>query len=189
MGQTTGSTLNQRVFVRQLEFDEEEDAFVWNTEYSCWAGAEADTRSNRFSSVGVGATGVTFTLRKNKRLTLYKSLIWRGQFCFLTSILDAEPGFVTAKAALCETVTCRADADRDPPGYRFPGILTEKYVGHAQPDLHGEVTTDYVLVTPKDVALAPGSWVTAAGRFYRVLVPHELDPYKNEYEIRRREDC
>lgn len=185
----TASDLKDRVTVRRLVYNAEEDAFSWEEESRPWAGAEADTRSNLFSAVGIGARGVTFTMRRSPRLTLYKSLLWRGQHCFLTAITDAGRGFVEIKAALCETVTCRADADKDPPGCRFPGVLTEKYVGHTQPDLHSEVTTDYVLVTPKDVVLAPGSWVLAAGETYRVLAPHGLDPYKNEYEIRREEDC
>jgi hypothetical protein len=62
-------------------------------------------------------------------------------------------------------------------------------VGHEQLDPHTEVTGDLVLVTPKVVSLAPGSWVIVKDRYFLVRVPHELDPYKNEYEIRRREDC
>lgn len=62
-------------------------------------------------------------------------------------------------------------------------------MGHEQLDPHAEVTGDLVLVTPKAVALALGSWVIVEDRYFLVRVPHELDPYKNEYEIRRREDC
>lgn len=182
-------SLRDRVRVQRLHYDKGENAFAWELDRLTWADAELDTRSNLFSSAGVGARGVTFTMRVNSRLTLHNSFLWRGRFCFLTAILDAEPGFVTVKAALCEPVECRKDADLAEPGCQFPGILTEKYVGHTAPDLHAEVTTDYVLVTPKAVGLAPGSWVTAAERYYRVLEPHELDPYKNEYVIRRREDC
>ena len=42
---------------------------------------------------------------------------------------------------------------------------------------------------PKAVTLAPGSWVTVDGAYYRVLEPHTLDEWKNEFEVRRREDC
>ena len=62
-------------------------------------------------------------------------------------------------------------------------------MGHEQLDPHAEVTGDLVLVTPKAVALAPGSWAIVEDRYFLVRVPHELDPFKNEYEIRRREDC
>ena len=79
--------------------------------------------------------------------------------------------------------------DQDPAGVRFPGVLTEKYVGHDQPDLHSEVTTDFVLVVPKIIQLEPGSVVLAGEKHYRVRIPHLLDAYKNEYEIRRVEDC
>jgi hypothetical protein len=185
----TGSDLKDRISVQRLEFDAAVNAYAWANEYAAWAKAEADNRANLFSSVGIGARGVTFTMRKNSHLTLGKSFLWRGRHCFLTSIMDSTPGFVEVKAAIVEPVTCRKDAGKDPTGCVFPGVLTEKYVGHETPDLHAEVVTDYVLVTPKAVTLAPGSLVTAAERFYRVLAPHELDPWKNEYEIRRREDC
>ena len=135
------------------------------------------------------ASDLTFTIRKSRTLTLHNAFLWRGRFCFLTSIVDGDPGFQVVKAALCEPVDCIPDADREAQGCRFPGVLTEKYVGHEQLDPHAEVTGDLVLVTPKAVTLVPGSWVIAGDRYFLVRVPHELDPFKNEYEIRRKEDC
>ena len=186
---TTGSDLKERVQVQSLLYYPEANVYAWEVKRSTWAKAEQDTRKNLFSSAGIGARGVTFTLRRNPELTIVNSFLWRGQFCFLTSIVDGDPGFQVVKAALCDPVDCIKDADRAPQGCRFPGVLTEKYVGHEQLDPHAEVTGDLVLVTPKAVALAPGSWVIAEARYFLVRVPHELDPYKNEYEIRRREDC
>lgn len=186
---TTGSGLKERIQVQRLLRCAESNAYAWSVVRNTWAAAEQDTRSNLFSSVGIGARGVTFTLRRSRTLTLHDAFLWRGQFCFLTSIVDGDPGFQVVKAALCRPVDCVQDADREPQGCRFPGILTEKYVGHEQLDPHAEVTGDFVLVTPKAAVLEPGSWVTVGGRYFLVRVPHELDPYKNEYEIRRKEDC
>ena len=45
-----------------------------------------------------------------------------------------------------------------------------------------------VLVTPKPITLRPGSLVEVRGAAWEVLVAHELDRYKNEYEIGRRVD-
>lgn len=184
---TTGSNLNQTIQV--LELKKTGDVYAWEKARGTWAAAEADIRNNLFSSVGVGARGVTFTIRKSRTLTLHNAFRWRGRFCFLTSIVDGDPGFQVVRAALCEPSECQKDADKDPAGCRFPGVLTEKYVGHEQLDPHAEVTGDLVLVTPKAVTLAPGSWVTVGDRYFLARVPHELDPFKNEYEIRRREDC
>lgn len=184
---TTGSNLNQAIQV--LELKKSGDIYAWEKTRRTWAAAEQDDRNNLFSSVGVGARGVTFTIRKSWTLTLHNAFLWRGRFCFLTSIVDGDPGFQVVKAALCEPVDCIQDADREAKGCRFPGILTEKYVAHEQLDPHAEVTGDLVLVTPKAVTLAPGSWVTVGDRYFLVRVPHELDPFKNEYEIRRKEDC
>ena len=103
--------------------------------------------------------------------------------------MDGDPGFQVVQAALCDLVDCIKDADMETQGCRFPGILTEKYVGHEQLDPHAEVTGDLVLVTPKVVSLKPDSWVLIGDRHFLVRIPHELDRYKNEYEIRRTEDC
>lgn len=45
-----------------------------------------------------------------------------------------------------------------------------------------------VLVVPKAITLRPGYLVEVRGAAWEVLVPHELDQYKNEYEIGRRLD-
>lgn len=92
------------------------------------------------TQAGVGAHGVIFTIRKSRTLTLHNALRRRGQFCFLTSIADGDPGFQVVNAALRDPVDCIQDADRAPQGCRFPGILTEKYAGHEQLDPHAEVT-------------------------------------------------
>lgn len=190
MTSISAGDLRDRIGVLQLQFQEERNQYQWDESRRLWADAQPDTRSNLFSSVGIGARGVTFVIRKHSGLTLHDAFLWNGQHCFLTAILPhGHPGYFTVKAALAEVRICRKDADLTPAGCTFPGILTEKSVKHEEPDLHAEVTTDYVLVTPKVISLAPGSWVTVDDAFYRVQVPHLLDPYKNEYEIRRREDC
>lgn len=116
-------------------------------------------------------------------------LRWREQHLYVTSAVPREWGFIDVNAAAVTLSACQKDANRTPMGATFPGVLTEKYVGHEQLDPLAVVTTDYVLVTPKVITLAPGSWVICGGEYYRVLVPHELDEFQNEYEIRRKEDC
>lgn len=182
--------LNERVQARELTYDAAADAWNWTTAWGAWVKAVQSDRASYFSTVGIGARNVTFTMRKASRINLGLSFLWRGQFCFLTSIADTEqPGIVEVKAALCELVDCRKDVDLDPAGYKFPGVLTEKYMGHAQERLQATTTVTYVLVTPKVIELAPGSLVEAGGKDYEVQVCHTLDPWKNEYEITRKEDC
>jgi hypothetical protein len=182
--------LNERVQARELTYDKTEDSWAWQTVWGAWAKAVQSDRSNLFSAVGVGARSVTFVMRKASRINLGLSFLWRGQFCFLTSITDAEqPGMVEVRAALCEPVECRKDVDLDPAGYHFPGILTEKYMGHTQERLQATTTVTYVLVTPKAIELDSGSLVDAGGKVYEVQVCHTLDAWKNEYEIQRKEDC
>ncbi|MET0017889.1 hypothetical protein [Oscillibacter sp.] len=182
--------LNERVQARDLTHDAAGNAWSWTTAWGAWAKAEQSDRASYFSSVGIGARSVTFIMRKASRITLGLSFLWRGQFCFLTSIADTEqPGMVAVKAALCELVACQKDVDLDSAGCKFPGALTEKYLGHEQGRLQATTTVTYVLVTPKAIELAPNSLVEAGGKVYAVQVCHTLDPWKNEYEITRKEDC
>ena len=185
-----GSSLDQRVEVLNLHRDNVGN-YEWKSIGTRYANVTQDSRNNLFSSVGIGARGATVTIRPDRTLTLYHALRWRGQHLFLTSIIPSPTrDRVEVKTALCTPVECVANAqNKGEEGPKFPGILTEKYVGHAQLDPHAVVTTDYVLVTPKAVSLEPGAWVICSGKYFRVMVPHELDEFKNEYEIRRKEDC
>lgn len=56
---------------------------------------------------------------------------------------------------------------------------------HEQLEPMARNTICYVLVTPKAIALTSGSLVEIAETPYEVLLAHDLDPYKNEYEIKR----
>lgn len=182
--------LRERVQVRRLVYDEDTDTWEWATDWGTWAKAEQSDRTCIFSTVGIGARSVTFTLRKNALVTLDHAFLWRGHFCFLASLTDGpRPGLMEVKAALCETAKCRKDVDRSPAGCRFPGVLTEKYLRHEQERPQSSTETVLVLVTPKVIELAAGSLVEAGGRDYEVRVCHTLDPHKNEYEIARKADC
>lgn len=181
--------MDQRVQVMQLSYAETEDIYIWETLYMAWTTAEMDTKSNLFSSVGIGARGVTFTMWANPKLTLLSSIWWKNQFCFVTSIVPVGDGLrSTVQAALCDPITCQADVNAETPGHRFPGILTEKYLGHEQMEPMAVTTTTLVLVVPKVITLARGSLVRCGTLDYEVQVAHELDKYKNEYEISRRAD-
>lgn len=184
----TGSNLKDRITIQTLE--ETAEGFAWVPSVSTWAQSAGDRQKNLFSSIGIGARGVTFRIRK-RPITLHQSILWQGQHCFLTSILPVPENhsFLEIKAALCPIHSCTPGTQLSPDGPTFPAVLTERYMGHETPDLHSELRGDYVLVTPKVISLEPGSWVTIDGRTYRVEAPHLLDPYKNEYELRWEGDC
>ena len=186
MANIQAGDLNQRIQVLTLRHDEEANAYAWGEAWRAWAKAEPDTRSNLFSTVGIGARGVTFTVRANSRLTLQHAYRWQGRHCFLTAFLPvpASPGYWEVKAALAEPAECQRYVQKQP-GARFPGILTEKYLRHEQETPMSVNELQMVLVTPKPVRLRPGELVKAGDAFWEVLIAHELDAYKNEYEIGR----
>ncbi|MDY3906600.1 MAG: hypothetical protein SOZ47_07340 [Lawsonibacter sp.] len=181
--------LKDRLEVLELKQNEAGN-WSWSCSRNTWAQVTPDIKKrDLFSSVGIGARAASVILRRQP-LTMGHALRWNGQHLFLTAILPGQNrGWLQVRAALCSPVECQKDAHLEAAGIKFPGVLTEKYIGHEQLDPLAVVTRDYVLVTPKPVTLAPGSWVICSGEYYRVLVPHELDEYKNEYEIRRKEDC
>lgn len=202
MARVQAGDLDQRIQV--LELQKEQATYSWWEVGSVWAKGELDTRSNLFSSIGIGARGATFTVRSNRRLTLANAFLWRKQHCFITAILplaDA-PGYDQVKAALVDPVTCVAtwtprDAkdslnrpvEGEPESVTFPGILTEKYRGNDQEDVYWVLTQQRVLVTPKAIQLRVGAVVQIeAGGPYIVRAALDLDKWKNEYEIERQED-
>ena len=202
MARVQAGDLDQRI--RVLALQKEATDYSWQAVGAVWAKGELDTRSNLFSSIGIGARGATFTVRANRQLTLANAYLWRNQHCFITAILPLEdaPGYVQVKAALCEPVTLtakpQARTGRDElnrptaveiPSFTFPGILTEKYRANEPEDVYRVTTLRRVLVTPKAVQLRPSDLVEVYGETpYIVRQVLDLDPWKNEYEIERMED-
>lgn len=159
----------------------------WVAIRRAWAQVEQTARTNLFSKVGVGARDAAIVLR-TQPLTLHNALRWRGQHLFLTSITRRDRNHLDVASALVIPDTVRLRADETIEGKTFPGVLTEKYVRHEQEWPMSVNELGLVLVTPKAIALRPGCLVEVRDAAWEVLVPHELDQYKNEYEIGRRVD-
>ena len=184
--------LRERLQVLELRHDAEANAWCWVKARSTRASAVLSEKKNLFSSVGVGARDVTFTVRCRDGLTLENAISWHGrggwEHCFITAITPIDRLHDAVRCARVSVADCLAEANHVPTGPRFPGILTEKYVSHDSPDLHDINTTCYVLITPKVIDLKRGSIVEIGGVPYHVLLGHYLDEYKNEYEIVREAD-
>lgn len=159
----------------------------WVTVRRAWAQVEQTAKTNLFSKVGVGARHAAIVIRQQP-LTLHQALRWKGQHLYLTSVTERDRTHLDVQAALVtvDTVTLRADGTAA--GMTFPGVLTEKYARHGQEWPMSVNELGLVLVTPKAVKLRPGCLVEVRGSAWEVLVPHELDEYKNEYEIGKRAD-
>ena len=177
--------LNDRVDV--LELRETKDAagkaWAWETIRRTWAKAELMTKANVYSVHGLGAAGVTFTLRRQP-LDLDNALRWRGQHCLITAIQPLGRLDLTVEAALVVLSRCE---DRYT-GTKFPAIMTEKYLAHQQLEPMAINNLRHVLVTPKCIQLEPGKLVEVDGVSWPIRVPHLLDPHKNEYELERTVD-
>lgn len=175
---------NLRERVELLDFTLTDEGWKWVKYAEVWAGVELTGKTCIFSKLGIGARAAGVILR-SRALTLHQAMRWRGQHLFLSEITEPERGWLDISAAVVELTQCRAAMETEAPGPAFPGVVTEKYMGHAQALPMAELTLRLVLVTPKPIELEVGSLVEVNGRQFEVKVPHELDPCKNEYEIER----
>ena len=178
--------LNEMVQVITLR-EEPGDVWTWQTVRRACASVEISTARSLFSEVGIGARAAELVLRRQE-LTLHNALLWGGQHLFLTAIVPEGRTFLRVQAALVQPVACRGRATDTEPEMAFPGILTEKYARHAQDWPMSVNELLLVLVVPKEIVIRPGRLVETRGAAWEVLVPHELDAYKNEYEIGRTVD-
>lgn len=152
-----------------------------------WAAITLSEGRNLFSQVGVGARDAAVVLRRVP-LTLDRVLRWRGGVLWPTSIVPMGRGHLEVHAAVVMLDAVVQRSDGTTAGQQFPGIFTEKYARHTQEWPMSVNDLGLVLVVPKPVTLRPGTLVEGRGALWEVLVPHELDPHKNEYEIGRTVD-
>lgn len=161
--------------------------WTWERVRRAWANITFRPGTNLFSKVGVGARDAAVVLRRQS-LTLHNALRLGDQHLFLTAITERGRGHLDVDAAVVEVDTVRLLPEGTVGEMTFPGILTEKYARHEQEWPMSVNELGLVLVTPKAITLRPGCLVEVRGAAWEVLVPHELDPFKNEYEIGRRVD-
>ena len=152
-----------------------EGTWTWQKVRKARGAVELSTRSNLFSTVGIGARGAEIILRRQP-LTLHNALLWGEQHLFLSAILPEGRLHLRVQAALVEPVECLATRTEDTVGeagrpttaetmrITFPGVLTEKYTRYEREETHAENETSYVLVVPKVVQLKASDLVTRSER-------------------------
>lgn len=176
--------LRQKVELLNLELLDGQ--WQWIKYAETWAAVELTGKTNLFSRLGIGARAAGITLRR-RALTLHQAIRWRGLHLFMSEITEPERGWLEVQAAVVELTQCRERVPTEGP--EFPAVLTERYITHRQEEPMATLTSEYVLVVPKAVRLTPGGLVEVGGDGpYEVLTPHTVDPYKNEYLIRRKGD-
>lgn len=192
--------LNERVQLLKLKGDG--DVLRWESFKSIWAKVEITGKTNYFSKVGIGVLSVKFTLRRQP-LSLYDAFCFRGRHYFITGITPISKLHMEVETAKIQPSTCilfgnetvMNDLNRPVTQKKkiltFPAYLVEKYRGYATEKSHGESEISFVLVTPKRVSIDMadvGKLIEIDGKPYQVTICHDLDEYKNEYEVTRKED-
>ena len=170
--------LSERIELLRLVKGENE--YRWELLRRSWASVELQQRRNNFSAHGIRAAGAELVLRRQE-LTLLDAIRWRGQHLFLTGIAPRGRNHLTVAAALVEVRACR-----DPEsGLAFPGVVTEKYLGHRQEEPMAVNPMRHILITHPAIDLKPGRLVEVDGESWPITMSHRLDPWKAEYEIER----
>ena len=178
------------------------NVYEWAAIAQIWAKVEHLNSNNIFTSTGIGAKSIKFTIRK-RELTLNNAFRWQGKHCFLTNIIETDDRmYYEVTAAIIEPKTCIAEQTGEPtlnelnrPVYgnpttlTFPGILIEKNLGHMQEKPMATIEIRYFLVTPKGIELDIGDLVVINNVTYNAELLHALDEYKNQYEIAVRSDA
>lgn len=172
--------------------------YLWVVAGYVWAKAERTERTNIFSTKGIGAPTIKFTMRKC-RLTRHDAIRKNGLHCFITDIIETgNRRWFEVAAALVEPRICAVtrtvmtvDELKRPimaaeTVMTFPACLTEKYLGCVQDTPMAVTETQYILVTPKVILLDAGEVVEIGSDKYTVLLSHTLNEYRNEYEIIRK---
>ena len=187
--------LSERVSILTLSKDGV--AYTWQTDTTVWAKVELTDGKSLFSAVGIGARAAIVTIRK-RQIDLHCMLRWNGLYLFPTSIIEHGKLHWKIDAAIVDVVHCSAarsmtalgDLNRPSQGKeeiaRFPAVLTEKYNRWSQGEPYSDQEITCVLVTPKAIILRPGDLVTVNDRSWHVHVFHDLDIWKNEYEMTTR---
>ena len=170
--------LRERIEI--LEYQQKDGAYTWQPIRKSWAKAVLTTKKNIFSTRAVGASGVTFTIRRQD-ITLGHAVRWGGQHCFITSIIPLDRLHLVVEAALVDLTDCEYKED----GIRFQAVVQEKYVKFDELNPMDINELRHVLIVPKAIRLDPGKLVEVNGIPCPVRIPHELDSWKNEYEIER----
>ena len=166
-----------------LRLTETEGSYEWQVVRRTWASAKLEAARRVWSVHSIGASGVTFVMRK-QGLTLFDALRWEKRHCVITSIQPYGWNHIQVEAALVDVTPCENKYTNT----SFPAIVTEQYHRHDQLEPHAINILRHILVTPKPIELRPGKLVDVNGEPWHILTAHTLDPYKNEYVIEKVKD-
>ncbi len=182
--------LDQRLELLELA-ETSPGVFEWTTTCRTW-GRVTTGKNAVFAPHAASAPGVEVVIRR-RALDLHHALRWRdctGKTWHLLPVSLAPYGmtYTAVKAALVDMVQVRQVGDETTVEIVCPGVISEQYVRHEQQWPMSVNDIRQVLSIPKLVRLSPGALVEIGEQLFEVVIPHETEPFCNEYEIEVRRD-
>lgn len=180
--------LRERIDILALSLDG--GGYQWAVNSSSRAHVEWTGRSSIYSALGLSSRGIKLTLRNRSGLTLHHAIrLSDGTHIFLNRITPCDNRvYMEVEGAVVQVSKLDTVPKDGEPKVTFPAVVTQKYARHENEGPYATNDVGLVLVTPKVINLTAGYLVVMEGQYYEILTAHRLDPYKNEFEIRRRWD-
>ncbi|MCH5279542.1 MAG: hypothetical protein J1E60_07100 [Christensenellaceae bacterium] len=153
-----------------------------------------------FSPLAQARDGAEVKIRRTNIDKRFALLI-EGRFHLIASVDYTDKAYLTLTAArvVPELITGERTVSRQGRLNRpenvsisiepFCGVISEKYLNHAQQLPNAVLENGLILTTPKCVKLKSGDTLVHSGKRYSVLTAHTEDEYINDYEIVRMEDA
>lgn len=190
---------NDLIQVQQFSFDG--TLGTWQTIGTLYAAKEDKNRLTVYAQHATAKRmSSTFYVRNEMEITMQHRIIW-DDAPYMISGINAKGTemleIVGVEAYYVDCVVERQvevyDALNRPQSvkslvYRIPAILAEKYVEYIKDEQKGENEISYILITPKIINIIAGDIVKIDTDNYVAVLGHKLEPYHNEYEIRRQAD-
>ena len=174
--------------------------YAWTTSGGAWAMVEWKDKVV-YSPYAIGQHGIKATVRRQP-ITPAAALSMAGQHYVIASVEDLpRERYLIITAAAMTPVLCVADDPTitydsynrpvygTPTALHFYGVLSERYMDWFQDRPNAELTQTQILTVPKAIVLASGQTVTVGSDVYAVTRCYLTDPYRNDYELVRKEDA
>lgn len=176
--------------VKILAAEKTEEGWDWAMTRTVWAAAKDSDRRTYLSAMAIGTRAAEFVFRRSAVPTMQNAIYWRDKLYYPAMMATEDRGlYTTVIAGEVEVHPATVTAYKETAELRVPAVLLEKYVRATESTPMTEESESYILTLPKNISLQTASLVKMEDLgVFVVMAAHTTDPYRNYYEILRRDD-